>query len=305
MVVNNFIELKDISFFYKKNFSILNNLNTKIYGGKITALLGINGSGKTTLFKILTGLYKPSSGVVMYNDIIVSNDNLLYYKGLLGFMPEVLHLYNDMRVKDVLIFLAALKGYGNVNFEEILSMVFLNDHANKKIKDLSKGMKQKLNLAQAIIGSPKILFFDEPSNGFDCGSITMFYNVLRKLANDGAIVFISSHHLTEIYGNVDNVLILSNGCIVKEIDINFFNLSDDFLFKEVFVLVDDVIDDVSALALKRLFPDASVNKSVVFCCRVNGRIIVNLILFLVDLKFSIKDIRIENRILEDMLIKLS
>lgn len=305
MVKNSFIELKDINFSYKKDIFILKNLNTKIYSGKITALLGINGSGKTTLFKILTGLCKPSSGLFFFNDILIDNKSILYYKSFLGFMPEFLQLYSNMLVKDVLSFLAGLKGYNNINLDEILNLVFLSEHANKKVKALSKGMKQRLNLAQAIIGDPKIILFDEPSNGFDCGSIAMFYAILRQLADKGAIVLISSHHLTEIYGNVDNVLILSNGSIIKEIDINVFSLNDSFLFKEIFVLVDDVIDSISLSLLSRKFPDINVKNFNIFYGRVNNKIIIDLILFLLDLNFSIKDIRIENKILEDMLIRLS
>lgn len=303
MVNNNFIELKDINFFYKQNVFILKNLNARILGGKITALLGINGSGKTTLFKILTGLCKPSSGLFFYNNININNDTVLSYKKDLGFMPEFLQLYKDMCVKDVLYFFSELKGCKDVNFDDVLKTVFLLEHSNKKVKALSKGMKQRLNLAQAILGNPKIILFDEPSNGFDCGSITMFYSILRKLADKGAIVLLSSHHLTEIYGNVDNVLILSNGSIIKEFDINAFNLEDNVLFKELYIRVDD-LDKISLTLLNSKFPNINIRNNILYG-RVNNKFILDLILFLLDNELSIRDIRIDNKILEDILLSLS
>ncbi|HIH2762952.1 MAG TPA: ABC transporter ATP-binding protein [Candidatus Azoamicus sp.] len=304
MVSKNYIELKNVEFFYKKNVFILKNLSAKILGGKITALLGINGSGKTTLFKILTGLYNPSSGAFFYNNLNIDSDTVCFYKKDLGFMPEFLQLYKDMYVKDVLRFFAELKGFNNVNFDEILNTVFLLEHSNKKVKALSKGMKQRLNLAQAIIGNPKVVLFDEPSNGFDCGSITMFYTILRKLADSGAVVLLSSHHLTEIYGNVDNVLILSNGVIIKEFDINSFESDDNFLFKELYVSVDN-LNNLTLFLLSEKFSCFNVKNNNVLYGRASNKSILDLILFLLDMQVSIRDIRIDNKILEDMLLKLS
>ncbi|CAB3976453.1 ABC transporter ATP-binding protein [Candidatus Azoamicus ciliaticola] len=304
MVSENSIELKNVEFFYKKNVFILKKLSAKILGGRITALLGINGSGKTTLFKILTGLYNPSFGNFYYNNVNINNDTILFYKKELGFMPEFLQLYKDMYVRDVLCFFAELKGYYNINFDEILSTVFLLEHSNKKVKALSKGMKQRLNLAQAIIGNPKVVLFDEPSNGFDCGSITMFYSILRKLADNGTIVLISSHHLTEIYGNVDNVLILSNGVIIKEFDINSFDYDDSFLFKEVYIRI-EFLNDVILSLLSKQFPKFNVKNNNIVYGRANNKSILDLILFLLDMQIFIKDIRIDNKILEDMLLNLS
>lgn len=304
MVSENSIELKNVEFFYKKNVFILKNLSAKILGGRITALLGINGSGKTTLFKILTGLCSPSFGNFYYNNVNINSDAILFYKKNLGFMPEFLQLYKDMCVKDVLSFFAELKGCYNVNFNEILNTVFLLEHSHKKVKALSKGMKQRLNLAQAIIGNPKVVLFDEPSNGFDCGSITMFYSILRKLADNGAIVLISSHHLTEIYGNVDNVLILSNGVIIKEFDINSFDYDDSFLFKELYIRT-EFLNDVILSLLSKQFPKFNVKNNNVLYGRANNKSILDLILFLLDMQIVIKDIRIDNKILEDMLLNLS
>jgi ABC-type multidrug transport system ATPase subunit len=304
MVKCNYLKLKNINFSYKKNVSILKNLNTTFESGSITALLGINGSGKTTLFKILTGIYKANEGSIFYNDTQLTQENIMEFKSVLGFMPEFLQLYKNMTVKEVLTLLSDLKGYNNFDIEKILNEVFLIEHSNKKVKALSKGMKQRLNLAQAIIGDPKIILFDEPSNGFDCGSITMFYKILRKLVNAGAIALISSHHLTEIYGNVDKVLILSNGSIIKEICIDNLNIDENFLYKEITIITNEIIDKKEYELIKNEFKDIDLSKNLIKG-RVNNKIIINLILKLIKLNIKIIDLKIENKILEDILIKLS
>jgi len=305
MVEKNNLELKNINFSYKKKSPILNNINTKFNSGEIIALLGINGSGKTTLFKILTGIYKADNGSILYNNDEINEKNILNFKALLGFMPEYLQLYKNMTVTDVLKLLSSLKGYDNSNIEEILDSVYLLEHANKKVKTLSKGMKQRLNLAQAIIGDPKIILFDEPSNGFDCSSITMFYKILRQMVSKGAIALLSSHHLTEIYGNVDKVLILSNGSIIKEICIDNLNYDANFLYKNITIILDETNNKNLYNIITQKFKELSIKNELVLTGRVNNKIIIDLIVDLTKLNLKIKDIRIENKILEDILIKLS
>ncbi len=305
MVEKNNLELKNISFSYKKDQFILNDLNTTFRSGEIIALLGINGSGKTTLFKILTGIYKANNGSVLYNNNQITEKNIIEFKALLGFMPEYLQLYKNMTVTNVLKLLSSLKGYENSNIEEILDSVYLSEHAHKKVKALSKGMKQRLNLAQAIIGHPKIILFDEPSNGFDCSSITMFYKTLRNMVNNGAIALLSSHHLTEIYGNVDKVLILSNGSIIKEICIDNLHHKENFLYKEIHMILDENNNKDSYKIICDKFKEITIKNDNTIHGRVNNKIIIELIMELTKLNLKINDIRIDNKILEDILIKLS
>lgn len=301
----NTLELKNISFSYKKDTFVLKNLNVKFTGGKINALLGINGSGKTTLFKILTGIYKPLTGSIYYNNVLINSNNIIAFKENLGFMPEFLYLYKNLSVTDVLKMLAELKGYSNYNLSNILETVFLYEHRNKKIKALSKGMKQRLNLAQAIIGDPKIVLFDEPSNGFDCGSITMFYTILKKLTSNNSIVLLSSHHLTEIHGNVDNVIVLSNTNIIKELDVESID-EDEGLSKEVKISLLLPINIIQQVSLCTKFPYISVkNDKKKIYGRVNNKIIIDIIIHLISLNIDIKDIKINDKFLEDMLLDLS
>lgn len=303
MVKNN-LEINNITFSYKNKNKILQNLNINFYGGEITALLGINGCGKTTLFKILTGIYE-TNGLITYNNTKITKNNISHFKSKIGFMPEFLQLYKNMKVNEVLKLLSELKGHDNTNIKEILESVYLSEHENKKVKALSKGMKQRLNLAQAIIGNPKIILFDEPSNGFDCSSITMFYKILRNLVNKGAMAILSSHHLTEIYGNVDKVMILSDGLIIKEMCINDLDYNEKFLYKEIKIFFDEnqIIEAYEKISNK--FKDINIKNKKIIYGRVNNKTIIDLIIDLINLNFKIKDIRIENKILEDILIKLS
>lgn len=304
MVEKNKLEIKNLNFSYKKNTHILKDLNATFNNGEIVALLGINGSGKTTLFKILTGIYKANSGEIVYNKKKITENNIIEFKAILGFMPEYLQLYKNMTVKEILKLLSDLKGYENIDIDDVLKSVYLYEHAYKKVKALSKGMKQRLNLAQAIIGNPKIILFDEPSNGFDCGSISMFYRILRNMVNKGAIALLSSHHLTEIYGNVDKVLILSDGSIIKEICINNFNYEENFLYKELYLIIDEHTDKAILKILETNFKEIKIKNNIIYG-RVNNKIIVNLISELIKLNIKIKDLRIDNKILEDILLKLS
>ncbi len=299
------LKLENISFFYKKENLIINNLNAVFYPGIITALLGINGSGKTTLFKILTGINLPISGNFSYGDIRIDDSNILYYKSLIGFMPEFLQLYKDMRVTDVLILLASLKGCNNFDLESILRTVYLYEHKDKKVKALSKGMKQRLNLAQAIIGQPKIVLFDEPSNGFDCGSILMFYDILKSVAKNGSIVLLSSHHLSEIYNNVDRVLILSSGKILKEIEISKVHIFDEIFYKYIWIYANFNIDVNFLKLLKQKYTDLNIFNENLLHGRVFSKDVVILLSELISFGVNILDLRIEDRILEDTLIRLS
>lgn len=302
MVKKNYLKLENINFSYSKEKPVIKDLNGLLVSGKIIALLGINGSGKTTLFKILTGLIKTTNGNLKYNNVIINSDNIIDYKSKIGFMPEFLQLYKNLSVEYVISLLSNLKGYKNENIDLILEKVFLLEHKKKKIKDLSKGMKQRLNLAQAIIGNPEIIIFDEPSNGFDCGSISMFYKILRNLANRNSIIIISSHHLTEIEGNVDSVLILSNGKIIKELSLDHPNDNNEYN-KEITILTKKEIDKQLKDELSKNFKNIIYNKNYL-TVNLNCYLIIKFISNLIKLNIEIIDIKIINKTIENILIKL-
>ncbi len=214
-MMHNCLDVNDLTFAYNKEKLILNGVNLQFEAGKITALLGNNGCGKTTLLRILCGITCQNSGSIVYNGVEITKDNLLSYKRKLSYMPESLQLYPDMKVYEVLRFISALKNHPKSMLMETIEKVGLNEHYKKPVRALSKGLKQRLNLAQAILGNPKIIIFDEPSNGFDYSGVRSFYTILKRLAGDGAVVILTTHLLSELLDNVDNVAIMSQGEIVK------------------------------------------------------------------------------------------
>ncbi len=210
------LELSDIHFEYRKNSPILRGVTASFPPGQITALLGNNGSGKTTLLKLLVGIHPVASGTLRLGSEIKTGEALESYKRSMGFMPESLQLYPEMKARDALSFFAKLKGVNDTDLDPILERVGLGAYKNQRIRTFSKGMKQRLNLAQAILGRPQVVVFDEPSNGFDASGVTIFYQTIRELADEGVIVILTTHLLGEIQGQVDRVALLSDGVIQRE-----------------------------------------------------------------------------------------
>ena len=209
------LEVEDVSFAYARQVAVLDGVSATFEGGKITVLLGNNGSGKTTLLRILAAIASPDSGRVLFDGCPLTRGSIPDYKRMIGFMPELLQMYPEARVADLLGFFCALKRIDESAVPKTLERVGLAARARTRVNTLSKGMKQRLNLAQAILGRPKVVILDEPTNGFDYASVTSFYPILRGLAREGAIVILSNHQLAELRGNVDRIVLMAQGRITK------------------------------------------------------------------------------------------
>mgnify|MGYP001562218724 FL=1 len=302
-MINNFLSLNNIYFSYKVNSNVvLNDVNVSFQGGKVTALLGINGSGKTTLLKILCGIIKNYDGSIIFNNKIIDNINFIKYKKVVGYMPEFLQFYPDMKVIEVLRYFNFLKGnFDNSTIVDILITVGLKNHYEKKVKELSKGMKQKLNLAQAIVNNPSIVLFDEPSNGFDCDSILMFYRILKRLANNGSIVILSTHHISEVYNNVDNVVILSHGKISKEFNINELYNNNKKNIYICFYLDNINLNFINYININYSF--LNFNNNIMFG-EFSMNMLVNIFFSFREYCVSVNNIRTENREFDNYLMNL-
>ncbi|HFL8794743.1 MAG TPA: ABC transporter ATP-binding protein [Candidatus Azosocius sp. HAIN] len=302
-MINNFLSLNNIYFSYKVNSNVvLNDVNVSFQGGKVTALLGINGSGKTTLLKILCGIIKNYDGSIIFNNNIIDNINFIKYKKVVGYMPEFLQFYPDMKVIEVLRYFNFLKGnFDNSTIVDILITVGLKNHYEKKVKELSKGMKQKLNLAQAIVNNPSIVLFDEPSNGFDCDSILMFYRILKRLANNGSIVILSTHHISEVYNNVDNVVILSHGKISKEFNINELYNNNKKNIYICFYLDNINLNFINYININYSF--LNFNNNIMFG-EFSMNMLVNIFFSFREYCVSVNNIRTENREFDNYLMNL-
>jgi ABC-type multidrug transport system ATPase subunit len=210
------LEVEDVQFAYRAGEPVLRGASCVFGAGELTALLGNNGSGKTTLLKILVGIHSPDTGSVRFEGRPVSSESRSRYQQQIGFMPESLLLYPEMRADAALAFLARLKRVDSGEVAGALRRVGLESHAVQKIRNLSKGMRQRLNLAQAVLGEPRVVVLDEPSNGFDAEGVGIFYETVRKLLDRGVVAVLSSHLFAEIQGRVDRIALLSGGVIRKQ-----------------------------------------------------------------------------------------
>lgn len=194
----------------------IDNLSFHAEKGEILGFLGPNGAGKTTTMRILTGYMPPSSGKAMVAGYDVV-DQSLDVRRRVGYLPETVPLYPDMTVYDYLKFMADLRHLRSAEerVDEALEMVHMEDRADGYIANLSKGMRQRIGLAQALLHSPEVLILDEPTIGLDPAQILDVRNLIRGLAGERTIL-LSTHILSEAQQLCDRVLIINKGRIVAE-----------------------------------------------------------------------------------------
>ena len=184
--------------------------------GEIVGFLGPNGAGKTTTMRILTGYMPPTGGEAIVAGYDVVEESLEVRKRV-GYLPETVPLYNDMTAVDYLKFMAELRQIPNAvdRAYETLEMVDLGERANSFIGNFSKGMRQRVGLAQALLHRPEVIILDEPTIGLDPAQVVEVRNVIREIGKDRTVLF-STHILSEAQQLSDRVLIINKGKIVAE-----------------------------------------------------------------------------------------
>ncbi|MBI5823443.1 MAG: ATP-binding cassette domain-containing protein [Chloroflexi bacterium] len=194
----------------------IQNLNFDAQQGEIVGFLGPNGAGKTTTMRILTGYMPPTDGeaIVAGYDVV---EESLEVRRRVGYLPETVPLYTDMVVFDYLKFMGELRHIPNVDdrVDEVLDMVGLIDRANGYIGNLSKGMRQRVGLAQALLHRPEVLILDEPTIGLDPGQVVEVRELIREIGRERTVL-LSTHVLHEAQNICDRVLIINKGKIVAE-----------------------------------------------------------------------------------------
>lgn len=218
------IRLDNVSKQYGENFAV-RNIDFSIAHGECMALVGHNGAGKTTLIKLVLGLLQPTAGKLSIMGTSPQDSDFDNLRKDIGFLPEQVLFQTNMTGREVMNFYSKLK---NANLDQINGLferVDLLAAADDKISTYSKGMRQRLGLAQALIGHPKVLILDEPTSGLDPLSRQTVYSIIDEEKKAGATVFISSHALTELDDRIDRVAILNKGELVA-ID-NIENLRRD------------------------------------------------------------------------------
>jgi len=194
----------------------ISNLNFEVKKGEIVGFLGPNGAGKTTTMRILTGYMPPSSGKAELGGFDVIEDPL-EVRRLVGYLPETVPLYNDMTVFDYLMYMAKIRRVENPEdrIDDVLEMVSMEDRSNGYIGKLSKGMRQRIGLAQAILHSPEVLILDEPTIGLDPGQIIEVRNLIREIGKEHTVL-LSTHILSEAQQLCDRVIIINKGQLIAE-----------------------------------------------------------------------------------------
>ena len=208
------IEIKQLTKKYGEQFAI-KQVSLGVAKGQILGFLGPNGAGKSTTMKVLTGYIKPDEGEAFLDGLSILKD-LDEIKRIIGYLPESNPLYTEMYVKEFLSFIASIhKIKGKERINEVIDLVGLDREQHKKIAQLSKGYKQRVGLAQAIIHDPQILILDEPTTGLDPTQLVEIRSLIKELGKNKTVI-LSTHILQEVEHLCDKVVVINRGEIVLE-----------------------------------------------------------------------------------------
>lgn len=217
------IKIENISkkFNKRSKFPIkaVDSVSCTIHPNKVTGLIGANGAGKTTLIRIILGFEKQDSGTVSIN----GQDNLLIEtRKILGYQSDLPYLSKSVKVSEFLEMNSKLLGFKNNDkqIEDLLTSFKLLESSSKKLSELSKGMRQKLEIINAFLGEPKIVILDEPTAALDPVATLELREFINKQRNKDITILFSSHHLSEVEHICDNVLLIDSGKIHREFDMN-------------------------------------------------------------------------------------
>ncbi len=198
------------------NYVAVDNMNFEVKEGEIVGFLGPNGAGKTTTMSIITGVIEPTDGHVEINGYNVSK-KANKAKREIGYMPETTPLYNELTPKEFVSYMSELKGVKRkerkIEIERVIKAVNIEDVQNKLIRNLSRGYRQRVSLAGALVGNPKVLILDEPTVGLDPKQVTQIRNLIKSLGKEHTVI-LSSHILSEVSQICQKVIIINKGKLI-------------------------------------------------------------------------------------------
>ena len=189
----------------------VDGVDLEVCSGELFGLIGHNGAGKSTMFKMMLGLIPLTAGEIRIDGAPVPGSDFRAVRRKVGYLPENVVLYDNLTGAETLDFFARLKGVSPAQNAALLERVGLMHAAKRRVREYSKGMRQRLGFAQALLGKPRILFLDEPTTGLDPEAIRGFYAILRQLKGEGVTMVITSHILAEIQERVDRLAIMAAG----------------------------------------------------------------------------------------------
>lgn len=192
----------------------LNKISFTIERGEIVGFLGPNGAGKSTMMKILTTFLPASEGVAIVNGFEINKDDIAVKKSV-GYLPEHNPLYLDMYVREYLLFNAGIYNIPKIEVEEVIEKTGLTPEANKKISNLSKGYRQRVGLANALLHNPEVLILDEPTTGLDPNQLIEIRQLIKDVGKEKTVL-LSTHIMQEVEAICDRVIIINKGGIVLD-----------------------------------------------------------------------------------------
>jgi ABC-2 type transport system ATP-binding protein len=207
------IEVQNVTKLYKDQ-KALNDVSFKVKDAEIVGFLGPNGAGKSTMMKILTTYIEASNGNASVNGFDVASDKKNVQSSV-GYLPEHNPLYMDLYVKEYLNFNANVYGTSKSRIEEVIELTGLTPEAHKKISQLSKGYRQRVGLANALLHNPEVLILDEPTTGLDPNQLVDIRNLIKNIGKEKT-VFLSTHIMQEVEAMCDRVIIINKGEIVAD-----------------------------------------------------------------------------------------
>ncbi|MGN0621166.1 MAG: ATP-binding cassette domain-containing protein [Porcipelethomonas sp.] len=306
------IEIKNLTKFYGHNAAV-KNISFTVNDNEILGFLGPNGAGKSSTMNIITGYLPSTSGTVLINGIDIA-ENPAAAKKQIGYLPEIPPVYQDMKVREYLRFAAGIKGIRkrdrSAQVEDVMEKLRIKDMEKRLIRNLSKGYKQRVGFAQALLGNPPILVLDEPTVGLDPKQVMEVRDLITSLRKDHTII-LSSHILQEIQAVCERVVIISHGEI-RAID-SIKNLEDSMGEGILLSLtVDGPRDDVSGFIEKIpgviKIDDIIYMKSNCYTYQVrieNDNVKKELMSGLIKNDYDISDVSSERPSLEEVFVRLT
>lgn len=302
----NVIEVVNLTKTYNKGNSkievtALSNFSLTVGKGEIFGLLGPNGAGKTTLIKTLLGIVHPTSGTAKMLGEDISNYKI---KDKIGFLPENHKFPNYLTAEQTLKYFAQLCGSTDKNInkriDENLALVKMSKWKKTKISKYSKGMMQRLGLAQAMMNNPELIFLDEPTDGVDPIGRKEIRSILENLKNSGVTIFLNSHLLSEVELVSDRVAIMNNGKLLKEGTVEDLTTS-----KESYVI--ELSSDIKSETIETSFDNISIKFNNAHKLTVNVKDNLELNFVIDKLRrdgINIKSITIQKQSLEELFLSL-
>jgi len=211
------IKIENLTKYYG-NFCAVDNISFEIKKGEILGFLGPNGAGKSTTYRILTGYLQATSGTIKVKDFNIHDDQL-EIKKLIGYLPEAAPIYHDMLVYDYLNYVAAIRGVQEskkvAHIRDLADLCSLREVMHKSVSELSKGYRQRVGIAHALMGDPEILVLDEPTSGLDPNQIVETREIIKRIGREKTIIF-STHILSEAQATCDRVVIIDKGRLAAD-----------------------------------------------------------------------------------------